>query len=137
MKVVIDTSVVVSAILKDRDPEAVIMFVAGNPEFDWIASTEILAEYRNVLKCPKFALPEEFILAWEEMFTRLTTIIDVDAVIEFPRDPKDAKFTNCAPHSDAHYFITGDKDFSEAVKLIQTTIISVSQFKKLIYDAWN
>ncbi len=137
MKVVIDTSVLVSAILKDRDPEAVIMFVAGNPEFEWIASTEILAEYRNVLKRPKFALPEEIILAWEEMFTRLTTIIDVDTVIEFPRDPKDAKFINCALHSDAHYFITGDKDFSEAVKLIQTTIISVSQFKKLICDVWN
>jgi hypothetical protein len=33
--------------------------------------------------------------------------------------------------------ITGDKDFEEAQKLVQTTIISVSQFKKLIMEKWS
>ena len=35
------------------------------------------------------------------------------------------------------YFITGDKDFGEATKLIHTTIISVTLFKKYICDAWS
>ena len=33
--------------------------------------------------------------------------------------------------------ITGDKDFTEAKKLISITILSVSMFKKLVCDAWS
>jgi uncharacterized protein len=54
MKVVIDTSVVVSAALKDRGPEAVILFVAGQSDFEWIVSADILEEYKAVLGRPKF-----------------------------------------------------------------------------------
>jgi predicted nucleic acid-binding protein len=38
MRVIIDTNVLVSAVLKDRDPEAVIMFVANRDDFEWIVS---------------------------------------------------------------------------------------------------
>jgi len=38
MKVVIDTNVLVSAILKDKDPEAVILFIAGSPDIEWLVS---------------------------------------------------------------------------------------------------
>ncbi len=44
MRVVIDTSVVISAALKDRIPEEVILFVLAKPEFTWIASEEIVGE---------------------------------------------------------------------------------------------
>jgi predicted nucleic acid-binding protein len=54
----------------------------------------------------------------------------------FPRDRQDAKFLECALASEADYLITGDKDFSEGQKMVRTTIISVSLFKKLVYDAW-
>lgn len=50
MKVVFDTSVVVSAVLKDRVPEEVILFVLGNPDFTWTASSEIVSEYLTVIK---------------------------------------------------------------------------------------
>ena len=53
MKVVIDTNVVVSAALRDRDPEAVILRVAGRPGWKWIVSPDILAEYREVLQRDK------------------------------------------------------------------------------------
>lgn len=48
MKVVIDTSVVVSAILRDRKPEEVIFFVQQHPRFEWvdthrIGNTEVLS----------------------------------------------------------------------------------------------
>jgi predicted nucleic acid-binding protein len=56
-------------------------------------------------------------------------------VSAFPRDQKDAKFLACALATKAEFFITGDRDFSQAQKLIETTILSVSLFKKLIIDA--
>jgi hypothetical protein len=35
----------------------------------------------------------------------------------------------------AEFFITGDRDFSQAQKLLNTTILSVSLFKKLIMSS--
>ena len=49
MKVIIDTNVVVSAVLKDRVPEEVILFVLAKPEFTWTASAEIISEYTTVI----------------------------------------------------------------------------------------
>ena len=58
MKVVIDTNVLLSAALKDRDPETVILYIVSHPDFCWIASKEIIAEYRDVLSREKLALPK-------------------------------------------------------------------------------
>lgn len=134
MNVLIDTNVLVSAALKDRDPETVILSVVEQAELQWIVSPEILQEYREILSRPKFKLPQELLQQWFAIFDKYTTTIDVQLELEFPRDQKDAKFLACAIVADAEYFITGDKDFSEAQKLVSTTILSVSLFKKLILD---
>jgi predicted nucleic acid-binding protein len=45
MKILVDTNVFVSAVLRDRIPEQVVFYVADHPEsFDWVVSTAILAE---------------------------------------------------------------------------------------------
>ena len=46
MRVLVDTNVVISAILRDRVPEKVILFLIGNEAVEWVVSAEILAEYR-------------------------------------------------------------------------------------------
>ena len=61
--------------------------------------------------------------------------VDVNFELEFARDRKDGKFLACALVSDAEFLITGDRDFSQAEKLVNTTIISISLFKKLVCDA--
>lgn len=135
MKVLIDTNVLMSAALRDKDPEAVILFIAAQPDWEWIVSAEILAEYREVLSRPKFALPEDLRQRWFDLLVTLTTRVEVEAVFDFPRDQKDAKFLTCALTADAEFFITGDRDFTQATKLVNTTILSVALFKKLIIDA--
>ena len=50
MKILIDTNVLVSAALKDKDPETVVLFVTAQADFEWIVSPEILAEYKDVLR---------------------------------------------------------------------------------------
>lgn len=134
MRVVIDTNVLVSAVLKDRDPEAVILFVASREEMEWIVSPEILAEYREVLSRPQFALSDDIRQSWFDMLDALTVTLDVDLDIDFPRDRKDAIFLACAVIAGADYFVTGDRDFSEAQKILSTTILSVTQFKKLVCE---
>lgn len=128
---------VISAILRDRVPEEIILFVISQPNFEWLISKEILNEYHQVLRRDKFKLPKEIIQRWDEIFATFTTLVGVDSNITFPRDQKDAKFLACAISSNAEYLITGDKDFSEAQKTKSTTIISASLFKKLICDTWS
>jgi len=137
MKIVVDTSVLISAAFRDRTPEDVILFIAEHNEFDWIVSDEILEEYREVLSRPKFNLPEEILNQWIEILKASTTAVDVNLTVDFPRDQKDAKFIACALAVQAHFFVTGDRDFTEARKLMHTTIISVSLFKKLVCDTWE
>ncbi len=135
MKVVVDTNVLVSAVLKGRKPREVIQFIVDNQDFDWIVSEEILAEYTDVLSRPKLKLTNEIKEEWYAIINTVTAIIDVDVEIDFPRDRKDAKFIACALAGKANFLITGDRDFTEAETLMNTTIISVSLFKSLICDS--
>ena len=134
MRVVADTNVLISAILKDKDPEAVLLYIIESPDIEWIASNVILSEYKEVLRRKKFGLSGELIGKWVSMIDLLTTVIDIDASIDFPRDRKDAKFLECAIAGNAQFFITGDRDFIHAQKLMDTTIISVSKFKEKVVD---
>ncbi len=131
MRVVVDTNVVVSAALKDRDPEAVLVRVVERPEFEWVATQEIIDEYLEVLARPRLALPEDVLTRWRETFARNVVLAEPAPPVSFARDRKDEKFLACALATAADYFITGDLDFTAASQLIATRIVSVSQFKRL------
>jgi putative PIN family toxin of toxin-antitoxin system len=137
MRVVVDTNVVVSAILRDRLPEKVLQFILVRPDFEWVASPEILAEYRKVLRRPKFALPDSILSQWDERFVSVIAEWPVEISVSFPRDVADAKFLACAPAAEADFLITGDRDFTEARKIGRTKIISVSQFNELVCQTLN
>ncbi len=132
MKVIVDTNILVSAILKDRTPEKVILFIIENNQFEWLVSSEILVEYKAVIRRSKFNLPTEIIDKWSLVFDTLMICIDVKEEINFPRDQKDAKFLACAIAGSANFFITGDKDFAEAQKIVDTTIISAYDFERIV-----
>jgi putative PIN family toxin of toxin-antitoxin system len=137
MRVVVDTNVVVSAILRDRLPEKVLLFIVARPDFEWVASPEILAEYRAVLRRPKFALPNSVLSQWDERFDSAIAEWPVEIPVSFPRDVKDAKFLACALAAGADFLVTGDRDFTEARKLGRTKIVSVSQFNELVCRAFD
>jgi putative PIN family toxin of toxin-antitoxin system len=134
MKVIIDTNVLISAVLKGREPREVIQFVVDSHHCEWVVSQEILAEYQDVLSRKKFKLTDEVRREWLEIIDLVTTLIEVDVRIDFARDRKDEKFLACAVVASADFLITGDADFNEAQNLVNTTIVSVSMFKKLVCD---
>lgn len=134
MRVVVDTNVLASAVLKDKDPETILLFIIESPNVEWIVSHDILMEYKDILSRKKFGLSKDLKNKWVTMINLLTTVIDIDLSIDFPRDRKDAKFLECAIAGDAQFFITGDRDFSKAQKLMNTTIISVSKFKEKVFN---
>lgn len=135
MRVIIDTNVLVSAVLRDRDPELVVQFIVDNPEFEWVVSEDILTEYKAVLSRPKFRLTPAIRDQWFDLLDTFPTLIDVDLVIDFPSDPGDAKFLACAIAAAADFLITGDSDLAEGKGLIDTIIVTVTSFKTLFWDA--
>jgi uncharacterized protein len=135
MRIVVDTNVLVSAILRGRTPREVIQFIIDTPNYDWMVSTKILREYKEVLSRPKFKLTQSVIEEWWFVLDTVTRLVEVNNVVDFPRDRKDAKFLACALATDADFLLTGDRDFTEAKNLVgKTRIISVSLFKRLLID---
>jgi hypothetical protein len=63
----------VSAVLRDRNPETVILFVIGNPEFEWVASRDIVEEYIGVLGREQFAVPKGILDKWSDIFNEVIT----------------------------------------------------------------
>lgn len=132
MKVVIDTNVLVSAVIRDRLPEQVLLWCLGHAGLRWLVTPDILAEYVSVVRRPKFALPEETVTWWLELLAADTHLIVPSVQMEFPRDRKDLPFLICAESGRADYLITGDGDFSEAQRLIDARVVSVRQFAEAL-----
>lgn len=136
MKVVIDTNILVSAVIRDRLPERVLLWCLHNAAVEWLATPVIMAEYTEVIQRPKFALSEATVMWWLELIAADVRVIQATAEIDFPRDRKDAPFLICAESGQANYLITGDGDFSEAQALIQTRIIRVRDFAEKVIETW-
>lgn len=134
MNVLIDTNILVSAALKDRDPERVVLFIAQQPDIDWVVSSEIVEEYKAVLSRPRFALPQDLLQRWFALIDRVCIRIEPPETINFPRDQKDAKFIACALASGAEYFVSGDRNFEDARKLLRTTIIPAKLFVRMFIE---
>jgi len=128
MRVVIDTSVLVSAAIRDRLSERVVLWCVAQPGLDWLVTTEILEEYVEVVNRPKFGLESATLAWWVKLVGRRTRMIAPRVEMVFPRDRKDAKFLICAASGGADVLITGDGDFKEARALIEASIVNVRQF---------
>lgn len=128
MKVIVDTNVLVSAIIRDNLPEQLILWLLSQSSVEWIATADILLEYINVLQRKKFNLPADVVFQWRCLFDEHIHLVVPNVTVDFPRDRKDAKFLECALTCGADVFVTGDKDFSEAQALIRTQIMTTAQF---------
>lgn len=135
MKILIDTNVLVSALIADGKPEDTINFIIASDEWEWIVSEAILHEYGEVLNRRKLKLSETIKQKWLNIIEEATTKIEVVVNVNFPRDRKDEKFLACAIVGEADFLITGDHDFEEMQALLPNTIvISVAMFKQLAID---
>ncbi|MGI0480166.1 putative toxin-antitoxin system toxin component, PIN family [Geminocystis sp. CENA526] len=134
MKIIFDTNILISAAFRGGKPKMAIAHVIASSSFEWIASSEIIKEYKEVLNRPKLKLSQITKQEWLKLIDLSVILIYVNLTIDFPRDRKDAKFLACAISSGADYLITGDKDFEDIPDLGVTKVFSVSQFLEIIND---
>lgn len=129
MRVVVDTNVLVSAVFRDGDPQAVIHFVSTTPGVEWVGSTEIVAEYLRVISQPKFGMAREVLDEWRDTIARKVRLFPLFPGVDFPPDPDDAKFLACSLSARAEYLVTGDRRLLDLVKFGETAIVSIRAFR--------
>ena len=129
MNLIVDTNGLLSAALRDRLPERVVLIVATDQRFRWLATQQILTEYVEVLRRPKFKLADDVVNAWK-LVVELQTVKVASPSLEVGdlRDPKDVPFLAAALANNADYLITGDKDLLELAGKVRTRIVTVAEF---------
>ena len=109
-RIVIDTNVVVSALLFGGVPgELIPLWKIGR--IQPVASKEIIDEYLRVLAYPKFKLSEEEInfLLYHEILPYFEVVRPKPGRVVIREDPSDDKFIHCAQAGKAEIIISGDQ----------------------------
>ena len=111
LRTVIDTGVVVSAVLLPRSvPRQAFDVAAARGRL--LVSDETIAELDEVLRRPKFDkyVSEARRLEFLSALVREAEVIDVVDVVTDCRDPKDNKFLELALSGKGSHIVTGDSD---------------------------
>jgi len=110
VKVVVDTNVVISALLFGGTPGKLISLWQRRV-IKPMASKDIIDESLRVLTYPRFKLDEEKInyLLYQEILPFFDIIDAPSGPRVIAEDPADDKFIHCALAGDAAHIITGDQ----------------------------
>ncbi|MCG2785716.1 MAG: putative toxin-antitoxin system toxin component, PIN family [Anaerolineae bacterium] len=114
MRVVVDTGVLVSALIQPRGTVGDVLRALRAGRFIVVYSTEIIVEIIEVLGRPKMRLkyhvqPEDITALINLMRLRGELVIP-KRVVTVCRDPKDNKFLEAALAGEAKIIVTGDDD---------------------------
>jgi len=108
VRAVLDTNVVVSALLTERGRDALILDLALSGQFTLIVSDALLAEYDEVLRRPRFRLGLRKIERAMQEIRRAALHINPHAQVRAARDPDDDMILECALAGGADYVETGN-----------------------------
>lgn len=129
IRAVLDTNVVVSALLFSGPPSRLISAWQSG-RLRPVVSAPILDEYIRVLAYPKFKLTNTEIrgLLEEELIPFIETVTAVPTNIPDLRDPDDAKFITCAVAAGVRWLVSGDDDLLSLHHVESVDILSVTAF---------
>mgnify|MGYP001791903502 CR=1 FL=1 len=109
IRVVLDTNVLVSAHLNDEGYEKHVLDLALAGKIEIAVSQEILAEYEDVLRRPKFAIAARQVTKSLRLLVTAARRVNPRRRLTAARDPDDNRFLECAEAGRADYLVTGNK----------------------------
>lgn len=108
-RMVLDTNIVVSALLKPQGLEDQVLRLALSGRLKLYLSPAVLAEYARVLPKPKLKLTaSEIVRVLTELKNAGTMVNPAFTVFESSHEP-DNRFLECAEAAQADFLITGNK----------------------------
>jgi len=125
-RVVIDTNVLVSAVIGHGKPRRLLSLVMKLPTA--VASKEMLAELADVLAREKFSLTPAQITRFLTIYTRRSEVVDLDRRVNaVDADPDDDIVLGTAVNGRAALIVTGDRhllDMREFEGVRITTVVA-------------
>jgi len=131
IRIVLDTNVVVSAMLNVSGTAADVLRLALNQYVQLCGSDAILEEYEGVLRRPKFRRPARVVSALMKAIRATADKVDPTETLAVSADEADNRFLECAKAAGADYIVTGNRQhFPDA--LGRTRIINPRQLVELV-----
>jgi putative PIN family toxin of toxin-antitoxin system len=108
IRVVLDTNIIVSALLQPLGPPAQVFMLAIGGSLQLCVSGKVYAEYEEVISRPRFQRAEDvFATALQAIRDKSFWVRPVEA-IRACADPDDDMFLECAQAGQADYLVTGN-----------------------------
>lgn len=129
-RVVVDTNVIVSALIGKGNPNIVINTIFQG-RVTLVLSNAIIAEYERVLQRPKFSRYSEFTTyasATIKSLQSIAQLVETTITVRVCPDPDDDIFLELAVAANAQYFVTGNKRHFPFDKYRSTRILSPREF---------
>lgn len=136
MRAVIDTSVIVSALLRRHSTPGEVLRALRNNRFSIVYSTDILVEVIDVLGRPKFR--EKYHIRPEDISHLINLIrlrgelVRITETLSICRDPKDDKFLEAAKTGEADCIVSGDSDLLVLHPFGEIAILRPAEFLALL-----
>ncbi len=108
-KVVLDTNVLVSAHLNPDGLERLVLNAALSGRLRLCVSAEILEEYEEALRRPKFDIHPALVDEALRVIRMRAKTVASGVRVTVAADPDDNKFLECAEAASADYLVTGNR----------------------------
>jgi len=131
LRVVLDTNVLVSAILKKGGNEWDILQKVSDKKIVSLTSEDMLHEFARVMSKPRFENSKEEVDEWLLFLARMSYLVIPAKRLNVIRDdPSDNKILECAVCGNAHYIISGDKHLLDLGEYKDIKVLNSSDFLK-------
>jgi len=130
-KLVIDTNVLVSALIRESYPHRIVFDIFPDKNIIWCISDEVFGEYDSVLNRTKFSKYSGFTIKAERLLAFVEAIaakFTPQITLKVIKDLSDNKFLELASTCEADFLITGNTlDFTMST-YGQTKIVTPKEY---------
>ena len=137
MKIVLDTNVLISAIVFGGKPRKILEAVSRG-ELTLFLSEYILDELKAVLQRPKFGFPSEVIRTiLSELHTIGNIVTPSKRIFEIQEDPDDNRIIECAVEGSANYIVSGDTHLLNLKQYQNVRVVSPDEYLVILSENEN
>lgn len=130
-RVVLDTNVLVSALIDDGKPRKLVLELLD--KYTVILSRQMLAELADVVSRNKFSITSRQVDRFLSGLVRMSQLVqDIARFKVVLEDPDDDVVLNTAYTGKAEFIVTGDQHLLELDKFKKTKIVTVNQMLEIL-----
>jgi putative PIN family toxin of toxin-antitoxin system len=130
-RVVLDTNVIVSALLARRGNEASILLLALRGDIAIYVSQPVMGEYKEVLRQPRLKLQPRQVEEALAAIGKVAHLVEPTKKLSISTHAADNRFLECAEAAEADYLVTGNaRHFPQSHKT--TKIVTGRRFLDIL-----